>query len=178
MHGIVSLLPEPYYGRVLAIWDEFEDRYGLSGIRATPYPHFSWQIGQDYPSPALESALQETAAETAPLVVTTAGLGLFTGASPMLYIPVVKTASLAALHGRIWKRFSAIGAGVSSHYSPNKWAPHISLAQLDNIPANIGAITADLAVRYFTWEMRVDNIAFIDQPSGKIGELRLHFSFS
>jgi hypothetical protein len=178
MHGIVSLLPEPYYTRVIAIWEELSERYGLRGIRVTPYPHISWQIGQDYPSPELEQAMQEIAAETAPLQVTTAGLGVFTGTSPVLYIPVVKTAALVALHARIWDRFSAFGVDVSSYYSPTAWAPHISLAYLDLTPANIGPIVAELAVRYFTWEMRIDNIAFIYEPSGEIGELRFRFSFT
>jgi 2'-5' RNA ligase len=177
MHGIVSLLPEPYYSRVFSIWDELETRYRLNGIRATPYPHFSWQIGQHYPAQELKRAMQSIAAETAPLKISTAGLGVFTGRSPVLYIPVVKTAALDALHIRIWERFTTFGEGISSDYSPMAWMPHISLAYLDLTAANIGPVLADLTQHYFTWDMYIDNIAFIYQPSGKTGQLRLSVAF-
>jgi hypothetical protein len=175
MHGIVSLLPEPFYTRVLTIWDELEARYGLSGIRVTPYPHFSWQIGQEYQPEMLDTALRDIAAESNPLVVSTAGLGVFTGPLPVLYIPVVKTAALIRLHTRIWQRLEGTGAGISGYYNPSNWAPHISLAYLDLTPANVGPVVTNLAVRYFTWDMVIDNIAYIYEPEGESGVLRMRY---
>ena len=105
MDGLVSLLPEPYYDRVEKIWQELETRFGLTGIQVTPYPHFSWQIGEDYSMDLLAEAAREVGAATPPLPVTTAGLGLFTGANPVIYISVVKTPALVAVHRLIWQLF-------------------------------------------------------------------------
>jgi hypothetical protein len=175
MHGIVSLLPEPFYAQVSSIWDELSDRHGLHGVRVTPFPHFSWQIAQEYPSPALEETLQMVADEAAPLRISTAGIGLFTGPAPVLYIPVVKTSALVKLHSRIWERFSSCGRGISAYYHPAGWMPHISLAYLDLTPVNVGGIVKDLVVRDFTWDMTIDNIAYIHEPSGEVGQLRLRY---
>jgi hypothetical protein len=177
MHGIVTLLPEPYYSQVIAIWDELSERHGLTGIRVTPYPHFSWQIGQHYPSPQLEDTLRSIAVETSVQRVSTAGLGIFTGPSPVLYIPVVKTSALISLHHKIWERFSTFGVGISTYYNPTAWVPHISLAYLDLTPANIGLVLHDIVDRNFTWDMRIDNIAYIDEPNGSVGNLKMRFDF-
>jgi hypothetical protein len=175
MHGIVSLLPEPFYTQVSTIWDELSERHGLNGVRVTPFPHFSWQIAQEYPSPALEEALQMVASAAAPLRISTAGIGLFTGPAPVLYIPIIKTSALVTLHARIWERFSSCGRGISAYYHPTGWMPHISLAYIDLTPANVGGIVKDLVFRDFTWDMLIDNIAYIHEPNGEVGQLRLRY---
>ena len=40
----------------------------------------------------------ETAGQSAPFVVRSAGLGLFTGLAPVLYLAVVKTDNLMKVH--------------------------------------------------------------------------------
>ena len=36
MHGLVTLLPEPYFAQVESLWDGLEVNFGLNGIRITP----------------------------------------------------------------------------------------------------------------------------------------------
>jgi 2'-5' RNA ligase len=175
MQGIVSLLPEPFYTHVTVLWDELCDQHGLTGVRVTPYPHFSWQIGQNYPPQALEEAMQAIATEISPLPISTAGLGLFTGPAPVLYIPVVKTSALFELHTQIWQRFSQFGQGVNSNYHPNAWMPHITLAHLDLTPANIGSVIGMLSHQNTTWDMIIDNIAYIHQSRDEAGELKMRY---
>jgi 2'-5' RNA ligase len=178
MHGLVSLLPSPYYEQVEALWDELESDHGLHGIRVTPYPHFSWQIAADYDFEALEAAVGAIAAETPPLVVRTTGLSLFTGLRPVLYIPVVKEAALMRVHARIWEAALAVSQGSSPYYSPTAWMPHISLGYEDITSANIGPLVTELAFRTFNWEMTVDNIALIYEPDGEIGALKFKHTFT
>lgn len=178
MHGLVSLLPEPFYARVETIWQELETRFGLSGIQVTPYPHFSWQIGEDYPQNLLDEAAQNVSASTPPLTVTTGGLGLFTGERPVIYISVVKTPTLSAVHKLIWERFKNVCNGVSPLYSPESWMPHISIAYEDVTAKNIGPVMQWLAFQDFNWEMTIDNISFICEPSGTIGTLQCTYGFS
>lgn len=178
MHGLVSLLPEPYYERVMKIWHELETRFGLKGIQVTPYPHFSWQIGEDYSQDLLAEAAQEVSAITPQLNITTAGLGLFTGEKPVLYIAVVKTPALSAAHRNIWERFQRVTDGASPYYSPEFWMPHISLAYEDLTPGNIGPVMQWLAFQDFHWKMKIDNISYICEPSGTIGALQCSFGLS
>ena len=178
MHGLVSLLPEPYYKKVTDLWDELEEKHGLTGIKVTPYPHFSWQIAEDYDLEKLQKIVQETTSESAPLKVHTGGIGIFTGPNPVIFISVVKSQALMKLHARIWERAGKAGRNISSLYSPNTWMPHISLAYEDVNQSNIAAVMNELFFRSFSWEMSIDNIAFIYEPTGTIGELKFQYQFN
>jgi 2'-5' RNA ligase len=178
MHGLVSLLPEPFYARVASIWQELARDFGLVGIQVTPYPHFSWQIAEDYDLERLEALTQEIAAQAAPFVVHTAGLALFTGEKPVIYIPVVKTARLLAFHAQVWERTEKVSSGRSVYYAPESWMPHISLAYEDVEREKIGRVMERLAFQTFNWEIIVDNIALIYEPTGEIGKLRFKYPFT
>jgi 2'-5' RNA ligase len=173
MHGLVTLLPQPHYAQVESIWDALEARFDLRGIRVTPYPHFSWQIGEHYPEAELRAALEEIAARTPPFTATTTGLGLFSGPRPVIFIPVVKSPALTALHRALWERLLPICQGGSPYYSPENWVPHISLAYDDVTPGRLGPVMEYLAFETYNWEMTVDNIAFIYEPAGATGQLTL-----
>lgn len=177
MHGLVSLLPDPYYARVKQIWQELETRFGLKGIQVTPTPHFSWQIYADYPTPLLEQTAQKVAARTKPFQITTTGLGLFTGSHPVIYIPVVKTAALSAVHQQIWHDLGYEQKGTSPLYSPGCWMPHISLAYEDVTSVNIGPVMQWLAFQDFTWEMTIDNLSYICQRDGDLHALQCTYAF-
>jgi len=175
MHALVSILPKPFSQQVEALWDELEEEHGLAGIRVTPYPHFSWQIGEDYNLPALEALLGDVVKSTAPLIVRTTGIGIFTGPRPVIFIPVVKNAALIDFHTQLWEQTQDIGQGLSPYYNPQNWIPHISLAYEDIDLQNITSVIQALAYRDFIWEMRIDNLAFIYEPDSLIGSLGLRY---
>ena len=171
MHAVVSLLPQPYYARLESIWDDLEQSLGLRGYHFAPYPHFTWQGGQGYDPERLRAVLESLAGQTAPFPVRTNGLGLFTGEQPVIFIPLVKTAELTALHRKIWQALEPAGSGFSSYYHPDNWVPHISLAFLDVTPANIGALMERLAFHSYNWNMQIENFAFLNQPEGEAAKL-------
>lgn len=175
MHALVSLLPAPFSEQVEALWQELEDNHGLTGIRVTPFPHFSWHIAQDYDFPALEKWLSAIAANIPPFKVRTTGIGLFTGPRPVVYIPLVKDSGLMSLHAMLWEQTFALGTGMSPYYSPEAWIPHISLAYGDVDRSNIAAVLRDLVGRSYAWEMTIDNLALIYEPDGQTGQLKSVF---
>jgi len=177
MDGLVSLLPQPHYDQVLGLWDEMEQKFGLRGIRVTPYRHFSWQIAECYDSPRLQTALEELAARSQPFSVETVGLGLFTGEAPVLYVPVVVSAQLADFHRQVWEAVSGLGSAVSPYYAPDHWVPHISLAYEDWTPERIGPVMREMALRSFNWRFEVNNFSFIYEPCGTVGELMVTIPF-
>jgi hypothetical protein len=178
MHGIVSLLPQPYYKKVESLWDELENQFGLKGIRVTPFPHFSWQIGEEYDLPALELVLSTIAKQTKPFKVTTAGIGVFSGVHPVIFIPLVKSPQLVQFHQQVWKALMNTGQGISEYYNPQNWVPHISLAYMDVNHHNIGGIIQHLAFQSYNWEFEVNNFVYIYEPDGLIGEIKFQSQFS
>lgn len=178
MHGLVSLLPEPFYQQVESIWQSLENELGLRGIRVTPYPHFSWQIAEDYDLDRLQPILEQIASHTKPFPAYTTGIGLFTGVRPVIFISLVKTPELMRFHSLVWERVLGTSTAASPYYSPENWVPHISLAYEDVTRENIGEVMKKLAFRSYSWEMQVDNLAFICEPQGVIGQLRFKIPFA
>jgi 2'-5' RNA ligase len=172
MHGLVSFLPEPYYQQVKDIWQKLEEECGLQGIKVTPYPHFSWQIAQDYDLDLLQTIMSKVAQQASTIPVQTAGIGLFTGPRPVIYIRVVKSTELMNFHAHLWELTQPAGKGISPFYSPESWMPHISLAYEDVDASNIAPIIEMLAFQNYTWKMIVDNISLIYEPFGAIGVLK------
>lgn len=178
MHGLVSLLPEPFYQQVEGIWQTLESEAGLHGIRVTPYPHFSWQIAEDYDLERLQPIVERIASQTRPFAVRTSGIGLFSGEQPVIYIALVKTLELMRFHSMVWDSILGTSSAASPYYSPGNWVPHISLAYGDVTIENIGKTMKNLAFQSYAWEMQIDNFAYIYEPQGTIGQIRLRIPFA
>jgi 2'-5' RNA ligase len=164
MYGLASILPEPYYTQVERIWDKLENCCGLTSIRETPYPHFSWQIAHSYPMEQLTTIVEHLSARIAPFPLRTSGLGIFSGPMPVIYIAVVKDSKLATLHHQIWERLAEIVHQPSPYYHPDRWVPHITLAYNDVTPHNIGSVAQMIAFENYNWEMTIDNLTIISFP--------------
>lgn len=175
MHGLVTLLPEPYCDRVESLWDGLEQNFGLNGIRVTPYTHFSWNIAEEYERPAMDWALAETALETPVFKVQTDGIGLFPAPVPVLFIKVIRNPILDALHKQLWERLLSLSTDLSPYYNTKNWQPHISLAYGDLKSEQVPNVSAWLeAQESYKWEMDVNNICYIHEPQGQVGELQLN----
>jgi 2'-5' RNA ligase len=161
MKGIASLLDPTATGRVKEVWHELEDRCGLVGIKITPIPHFSWQVTEDYASEELDLTLSEIARRTCPFLVHTAGLGIFSGEHPIVYIPVIKTRQLIQLHETLWTALAAFAKQPSGYYAPGMWVPHITLAYGDVDKTKLSCALQTLVSQSFDWEIRIENLTVI-----------------
>lgn len=177
MQGVVSLLDDRHYARVEAIWEELGQKFDVRGMYVTPYPHFSFQVAEAYDEEACAQALRELAARTHPFRVRTAGLGIFTVANPILYIPVVRSPALSELHAQVWRTVRQVVPGAVAHYyHPEEWAPHITLAHGDIDQDRLAEIVRVLSRRNFHWEVSVNNLAII-YDTGKQQGIRCRFNF-
>jgi 2'-5' RNA ligase len=134
-------------------------------------------IGQSRAAGSFRRRLRELAARSRPFRVRTAGLGIFTVANPILYIPVIRSPALSALHGEIWRGVRQVVPGsVAHYYNPDEWAPHITLAQGDIDPDKLAEIVRVLSRRNFHWELTVNNLAVI-YDTGKQQGVRCRYDF-
>lgn len=177
MHAVVSLLDDAYYTLVEKLWAELEKTFGLQGVYVTPYPHFTYQVAQQYDLTKLEPILEQFAKTQSSFTVRTTGLGLFTGGYPVLYIPVIRDANLTNLHENLWPEVSKAGAGIEEYYRPAQWLPHISLCFGDVDNNTLAEAVRLLGERDFNWEIPINNLALI-YDTGAQQELRSRFNFS
>jgi 2'-5' RNA ligase len=178
LHGIVSLLDSKHYELVKIIWQKLEKNCGLHGIGITPFPHFSWQAAQSYSEPATETALKSIASRLHPFKVQTAGLGIFTGQNPVLYLALVKTEELSQVHKYIWQQLGKVAHLPTPYYSPQIWVPHITLAWGDAQADSLACATQMLASQPFDWQLEVNNLAVIGQIPGQTGKLQYRHRFA
>jgi 2'-5' RNA ligase len=178
MHGVVSLLDDEHYTQVEEVWRELSDNFGVRGIYVTPYPHFTYQVAEEYDVRAVGTILHDLAARMRPFRVRTAGLGIFTLSNPVLYIPVVRSPELNALHTEVWRAIAQTSASeVAAYYEPAQWVPHVTLAHGDINHEQLAEIVRLLSTRNFHWELTVNNLSLIYDTGTEQG-LRCRFNFS
>lgn len=177
MHGIVSLLDNEHYGLVEGIWRDIEHEFGVHGIYATPFPHFSYQVAESYDLEGVEPILERIAARVAPFKLRTAGLGIFNVTHPVLYIPIVRSPVLSALHEVLWDEIAGFAKEAPEYYHPTQWMPHITLAHGDIDRDKLAEIVRVFSGRQFHWEMSVNNLSLIYDTGTEQG-LRCRFNFA
>jgi 2'-5' RNA ligase len=107
------------------------------------------------------------ARQHSPFSVRATGLGVFAGAQPVLYVPVVRSVELSRFHEAVWKAIGAAAAGAMTYYEPQQWIPHITLACGDLEPKTLGKVTALLGEREILWDIEVDNVALVYAGGGQ-----------
>src|ERR1043165_2517554 len=58
MQGVVSLLDDRHYARVEAIWEELGQKFDVRGMYVNSFPHFSFQVAEQYDEEACAQALR------------------------------------------------------------------------------------------------------------------------
>lgn len=131
MTTLAMILHEPEAGKIRSTWDLLEQALGWRGVRIIPFPHVTLFGCEGVEHPALQAVLARICGELGPLRIETVGLGVFTHPRPVLYLPVVRTPALSALHARLWEDVGGLGGRRFELYAPERWVPHLTLAQDD-----------------------------------------------
>jgi 2'-5' RNA ligase len=167
MLAIASLLDPTTDQQTKNLWRFLEDKCGLAGIKTTPYPHFSWLSCDDLNWAPVSKNLARIAINVKSFKASTAGLGIFSGSKPILYVSVVKTPELLDIHQKIWRKVRHHLVNPQDYYLPEYWMPHITIAQGDLTPANLSCALQDLAFVTMSFEIIINNISVIfNTPEG------------
>jgi 2'-5' RNA ligase len=176
--GIVSLLDAHYYQIVEDLWAELKREFGVQGVYVTPFPHFSYQVANQYNFELLEPILRDFAASHKSFYVNTSGLSIFTGKMPVLYIPVVRSAELTLVHQELHHLSTAKAeSSIQEYYYPDVWMPHITIGFGDLNSDILAHMIPYLSERDFTWRILIDNIVFIYDP-GTGQEVKYRFQLT
>ena len=163
MLAITSLLSAPHVLRINAVIKKLEQKFGLDDVQATLDPHLTYQLAGVKKLSSLKTALAQVAAATEPFPAFTTGLGVFPGAQPVIYIPVLRSDSLNALHHRILAATAPLCLRTDKFSSADCWLPHISLALHDTTPDLLGPVLSFLNEETYNLKIEIDNIAILRQ---------------
>lgn len=124
-------LHEPAAGKVRQWWDILEKEVGVAGVRRVPFPHLTLFGFDGIEYPTIQRTLEDFSGNTAPLALHSVGLGMFLKPMPIIYTPVIRSPELSELHRSLWEMVSNLGGNMYGLYSPERWLPHMTLAQFD-----------------------------------------------
>jgi len=161
-YGISSDLTGEACAEATALWDHLERTYGLSEARAAGHPHVSYLIGEVAGGAmgveALAASLAEVTPRIAPLEIEIAGVGLFDGPAPALYLRVVRSEPLRSAHAAVLEATRDAFTSIWPHYLPDAWTPHVTLALRDLAPERLTTVRADLEDRVRPVRTRLETI--------------------
>ena len=163
MLAITTLLSDPEAERINGIIKKLETKFGLDDVQATLDPHITYQLAGVEHLGALKAVLDAVAAATAPFEVHATGLGVFPGASPVIYIPVLRSDALNDLHRRVLATTAPLCFETDRFSAPDLWLPHISLALHDTTPELLGPVLMYLNEETYNLTLTIDNLAILRQ---------------
>ena len=163
MLALTTLLSQPHALHINQIIQSLEEKFGLDDVQATPDPHITYQLAEDGKLCDLKEVLAEVAAATAPFSAFTTGLGVFPGPQPVIYVPVLRSEALNALHQRIRRAVAPLGLRADRFSAPDLWLPHISLALHDTTPGLLGPVLRYLNEATYNLELEINNLAILRQ---------------
>lgn len=169
MYAVASLLDPVSDQLVRDLWNRFEFNCGLTGIKISPLPHFSWMAAEGYQLGPVERILEEEARRLPPFIVRAVGLGMFTGVRPVVYISLVKDETLLRMNMLLWERLRPYAKGLNGYYHPSRWMPHITLAFHEVDPDRLACAVEDIAFQRIDFQILVDHFAVIYQTEGNEG---------
>jgi len=160
MPGVIALLDREHTARVEAIWDEMSAQFGVGRGFSGGIPHVTFHIGAHDVAAEAADVVGKVARATAPFTVYSGGLGVFTGLQPILYVPVARSPQAASLAERLTAELDAAGyPATDPYYTPERWIPHITMAQANLAGADMGALLAWLSQQDLSWELPLASIS-------------------
>ncbi len=134
---------------------------GLATIRQLgDVHHISLAIYDDPPLERFVPALAAFAETLAPFEVHLASIGLFADLTNVVFLGVVVTDALLALHRRAHAALGAFSKSCWEYYLPGAWVPHVSLA-LDATDAAARAATAALLAQWTPMTVGIDAVRLV-----------------
>jgi 2'-5' RNA ligase len=159
--AIEFFLDEPTAGVIRQIWREIAEAeissyLHTSGIR----PHVTLAVGERVDEPGGASRLRHFAAQTPPLSLTFAHLGISPGETPNLFLTPIVTDELLRLHRSLHEQFAGLIEAPSERYQPGRWTPHCTL--IERVPSDVLCRAVEVCRRAsLPLEARLDEIGIV-----------------
>ena len=170
MYAIISEFDMESTRAIRDLWQQLCKLCGLKEIYHLPTPHFTWMLADDMDIDRVSALINQIAGMHESLSIQTFGLGIFTGQTPVLYLPIAKTSSVLQLHQKIWEKVQPFSDGMHQYYSPSSWIPHITLALKDLTQEKLSCAMSEIAFRTLELSCTAELLALVAYKNGRRGE--------
>jgi len=176
MFSILSLVDNPAEGEIQKIMDAILPVTQVKTPIIWQYPHFTWHSAEDYDRVSLEKELKVLGDQITRFKVRVTGLGVFTGKTRILFLPILKTGELAELQQLISTSVQKLSRRPSEYYTPEKWIPHITILSSPEDQHWIPDAIQKLTNQKVDIMLEINNIAF-GQYTGDEAEIIHKYTF-
>lgn len=169
MYALATLFDFDQDPTFASMWQRLQSKCGLVTANESSFLHLSWQGAVDYQIDNVHKVLQDVASRTPRFSVNVAGIGIFTGEKPVIYLNVVKSRDLLNLHEALWNELGSSAVELNTYYAPSAWVPHVTLAYGTLMPADLVCAVEELMYEPFSVDLKIDNLAMIFLRDGTVG---------
>ncbi len=162
MSTIALVLQDPAASRVRGVWTQLEAEFGLSGVHKVPFPHVTLLAFNGLTHFDVKELLERISQSLPPFMLETSGIGLFGAPARILHAPVVKTPVLLDLHQRACVELARLGGEIPPLYRPERWMPHVTLAQGDTARGTYGQAVDLILQQDLRLAFEVRNLTLFD----------------
>lgn len=124
---ISTTFDKPSVERINRLWETVFSQTSLLSKFTDPTPHVSLLMGDFQDGTLLEPLLRDIAKQHRPFFIHCAGLAMFTGTDPVLYVNMVRSPALSRLHSAVWAALAGAGTDIRPHFAPQAWTPHLTI---------------------------------------------------
>ncbi len=163
MYGIVTLVEGALGESIKGLWEGLASRYGADAVAGFNMPHFSYHIADDYDLERAKALLDRVASETPAFDLQMAGLGVIVHPQSLVFINLVRSAALSAVHAALWDEATDAGTGVIMYCETDSWLPHVTLGEKPVLIEHVAEIGDHFGDGLFLKPLRVDNLAIIEE---------------
>jgi 2'-5' RNA ligase len=178
MYAIISELDPESSSTVNGLWLELRRACGLTAIYEVATPHFTWLVAEELKIQKAAPILSQISDQASEMTLHTFGLGIFSGEKPVLYLPLVKSREMIALHEMIWDQIQPYSKEAKLYYSPKLWVPHITLALNDVTRDTLACAVNAIAFEPIELFVKVDNVALAEHEEDQPGHILSQYRFS
>jgi len=167
--GVISLLDPPATARVEALCQEMTERFGVGRGFPGGIPHLTFHISNRDIEPGAIAVVERVASEFPPFTLFSSGLGTFAGPDgPIVHIAVARAPRAASLAETLDRELAAAGyPGTDRYYTPERWVPHITIAQQNLDGVDLGKLLAWLAAQPLAFELPLTSLSVAKEtPTG------------
>lgn len=143
------------------LWASIGRIFYETGAPLTILPHLSWHVAAHYDQDLLDEYLRRLARKIGPVPLNVAGVGVFSGKSPVIYLPITKTPVITRLHHLLWIELGAISTDVNPNYDPMVWIPHVSLSIGEVSRDVISKVITEMAYLSLDFQLIAANLAIL-----------------
>lgn len=158
-YGVISVLDQLHQRAVGSLWEELTQVFDVDSGYLRPIAHLSYHLADGYDCAMADAILRDIAQSTPPFRIRTAGLGIFTGSSTVLFITIVRGPPLALLQQQLWDRLGTAAQNPVAHFCPEGWVPHITLGQVNLRNSRALGAVQWLTAQNLEWDVGVVGLA-------------------